>query len=49
MNQNSCERNPPLPIYNVVVLCEVIRELNAGMAGTFRGVLSYTLCGRRAG
>ncbi|MGD9001183.1 MAG: linear amide C-N hydrolase, partial [Anaerolineae bacterium] len=40
------ERNPPVPIDNAVVLCEVMRALDARMAGTFREVLSHTACGR---
>jgi hypothetical protein len=43
------ERNPPVPIYNAVVLCEVTRELDASMAETFREVLSYTRCGLLTG
>lgn len=39
------ERNPSVPIYNAVVLCEVMRELDASMAETFRDALSYTQCG----
>lgn len=39
------ERNPPVPIYNAVVLCEVMRELDASMAETFREISSYTQCG----
>ena len=48
-HQNIYERNPPVSIYNAVVLCEVMRELDASMAETFRMALSYTQCGLLAG
>ena len=39
------KRNPPVPVYNAVVPCEVMRELDASMAETLREVSSYTQCG----